>query len=150
MPRVKIRFAIVALAATALAGCADDAATPSASDAAAAGPSSPYTSPAAPSAGASPTVPSGCPVTAAVLEKAFKANAEIAGAIVLGKGLKDVSCYAGWATASAQPANLEGAVVLFRYDAAKKAWAAVSGGTDGVCRDTVPEDVATHLKGCQN
>ncbi|WP_433216739.1 hypothetical protein ACQP00_08355 [Dactylosporangium sp. CS-047395] len=92
----------------------------------------------------------GCPVTVAALEKAFKANKEIADNILLGKGLKDASCYGGWATAVAQPLNMDAATVLFKYDAAKKTWAAVSGGTDGICRDTVPEDVATHLKGCQN
>lgn len=154
MPRVKIRFALagLSLAAAALAGCSDDPAAPAASNAAAPPPatSAAAAAPSSPAAPSPVTAPSSCPVTAATLEKAFKANAQIADAIVLGKGFKDVSCYAGWATASAQPTNLEAAVVLFKYDAAKKTWAAVSGGTDGVCRDKVPADIATHLKGCQN
>ncbi|HTJ36579.1 MAG TPA: hypothetical protein VL738_25445 [Dactylosporangium sp.] len=144
------------LLATLLAGCSDDEPVDSAAPAASAAPAS--SAPAAPSTAPSSVAPSakssaaggGCPVTVATLEKAFKANPKVAAAIVLGKGLKDVSCYEGWATAVAQPTNLEPATVLFKYDSAKKAWAAVSGGTDGVCRDTVPEDVATHLKGCQN
>ncbi|WP_433084559.1 hypothetical protein ACQP1P_08000 [Dactylosporangium sp. CA-052675] len=155
-----IRFAlpVLMLAAAGLAGCSGGDAAESAAPPASNAPVVPTNASAPPSAAASSKAPaagasgaaSGCPVTAATLEKAFKANAEVAGAVVLGKGLKDVSCYGGWATASAQPANLEAAVVLFKYDAGKKTWAALSGGTDGVCRDTVPEDVATHLKGCQN
>ncbi|MER7281431.1 hypothetical protein ABT369_44045 [Dactylosporangium sp. NPDC000244] len=161
---MNIRFAlpvwlpVFLLAAAGLAGCSDGNAAESAAPPASNAPVVPtYTSP-APSAGASSKAPaagasgaaSGCPVTAAVLQKAFQGNAEVAGALVLGKGLKDISCYAGWATAVTQPTNLDPAVVLFKYDAAKKTWAAVIGGTDGVCRETVPEDVATHLKGCQN
>ncbi|MFD0581827.1 hypothetical protein [Dactylosporangium darangshiense] len=140
------------LLATLLAGCSDDEPVDSAAPAASAAPAS--SAPAAAPSSAAPSAKSsaagGCPATVATLEKAFKANPKVAAAIVLGKGLKDVSCYEGWATAVAQPTNLEPATVLFKYDSAKKAWAAVSGGTDGVCRDTVPEDVATHLKGCQN
>ncbi|MEV8512844.1 hypothetical protein [Dactylosporangium sp. NPDC051484] len=152
------------LLATVLAGCSDD--TPADSEAAAttttatsatapssaaAEASSEAPSSASPSAKAgSSTATAGCPVTAATLEKAFRANIKVASAVVLGKGLKDVSCHNGWATAVTQPTNLEPAVVLFKYDAAKKTWAALVGGTDGVCRDTVPADTATHLKGCQN
>jgi hypothetical protein len=160
MLRVKTRIVVpVALAAIALAGCSDDepvdlGAAPTSP--AAAAPSSPVAtngkvvpSSPAPSAKVSGAT-AGCPVTVAVLEKAFKASAAVAGAIVLGKGLKDISCYQGWATAVTQPTNLEAAVVLFKYDAAKKTWVAQSGGTDGVCREAVPQDVATHLKGCQN
>jgi hypothetical protein len=160
---VNIRFALpvalpsLLLAATALAGCSDSG-TPAASAPAtssAAVPSTAAATSAAPTSKAAAVdnasgAASGCPVTAAVLVKAFKANAEVAGAIVLGKGFKDISCYAGWATAVAQPTNLDPAVVLFKYDAAKKTWAARAGGTDGVCRDAVPNEVATHLKGCQN
>ncbi|MFG2036958.1 hypothetical protein [Dactylosporangium sp. NPDC048998] len=148
------------LLATVLAGCSDDtpADTAAAATTAAAAPSSvaAEASSAAPGdasssvkAGSS-AASAGCPVTVATLEKAFRANVKVASAIVLGKGLKDVSCYGGWATAVTQPTNLEPAVVLFKYDAAKKSWAALVGGTDGVCRDTVPADAATHLKGCQN
>ncbi|MFI5907391.1 hypothetical protein [Dactylosporangium sp. NPDC051541] len=163
---MNIRFALpialpsVLLAATALAGCADKddpgTAAPPASTATAVVPVSEAASPAAKASGKAPSggvasgAAAGCPVTAAVLEKAFKANKEIADNILLGKGLKDVSCYGGWATATATPENMDQAVVLFKYDAAKKTWAAVIGGTDGVCRDRVPEAVATHLKGCQN
>ncbi|GAA2381581.1 hypothetical protein GCM10010170_089400 [Dactylosporangium salmoneum] len=147
------------LLSAALAGCSDDSTDDTAAPAAptsAAGPSSAAPSSAAPSAktssktSAKPSAAGGCPVTAAVLEKAYKANAEVAGALVLGKGLTNVSCYQGWATAQTQPTDVDQAVVLFQYDAAKKSWAALIGGTDGVCRDTVPEDVATHLAGCQN
>jgi hypothetical protein len=162
MPHVKIRILIPValpclLAATVLAGCSDDepAQTAAPATTAAAASSAPAADPGSqpisagpsgkPSAGAA-----GCPVTAAALEKAFKANPRLAAAVVLGKGLKDVSCYDGWATAVAQPTNLEAATVLFKYDTAKKSWVAVSGGTDGVCRDAVPQDIATHLKGCQN
>jgi hypothetical protein len=155
MPRVKMRFALPAcsaLAAVALTGCSDEPTptTPSASNPAAAPATSAATVPSSAAAASPAAAASSCPVTAATLEKAFKANAVIADAIVLGKGFRDISCYAGWATAAAQPANLEAATVLFKYDTAKKTWAAISGGTDGVCRDRVPADIATHLKGCQN
>lgn len=163
MPHVNTRIALafaapLAIAALTMAGCSDDDASdpgiPPASIAAANTPASTYTSPAAgPSskaASAAASAGTGCPVTAATLEKAFKANPEIASALVLGKGLKDVSCYGGWATASTQPTNVDVAVVVFQYDAAKKTWKAVNGGTDGPCRDIVPEAAATHLKGCQN
>ncbi|WP_432836407.1 hypothetical protein [Dactylosporangium sp. CA-092794] len=144
-------------AAVALAGCSDDTpvdiaeppatTVPASSPAPAAAPSSAAPTSAAPSAGASGP---GCPVTAAVLEKAFKASPEIMSALVLGKGLNNISCYAGWATANTQPTDVDVAVVVFKYDAAKKTWVAQSGGTDGVCRYGVPADIATHLKGCQN
>ncbi|MFB9408108.1 hypothetical protein [Dactylosporangium matsuzakiense] len=162
---MNIRFALpvalpgLLLAATALAGCADEAepitSAPPASTKAVVPVSEAASPPKAPSSkaasgGAASGAASGCPVTAAVLEKAFKANKQVADAILLGKGFKDVSCYGGWATATATPENMDQAVVLFKYDAAKKTWAAVVGGTDGVCRDRVPDDVATHLKGCQN
>ncbi|MER7002660.1 hypothetical protein ABT297_06385 [Dactylosporangium sp. NPDC000555] len=147
------------LLATVLAGCSDDtpvndeaaATTSAAASSAAAVASSEAPGGASPSVkGGSSAATAGCPVNAATLEKAFRANAKVASAVVLGKGLKDVSCYGGWATAVTQPTNLEPAVVLFKYDAAKKTWAALVGGTDGVCRDNVPADAATHLKGCQN
>jgi hypothetical protein len=157
MPRVIRRVLIpTAFVAVALAGCSDAPAdTAAAATSVAAAPSSaaalpvsaPPSTPAPPSAGPSAA---GCPVTAAALEKAFKANAKVADALVLGKGLTNVSCYQGYATASTQPTNVDVAVVLFRYDTAKKVWTAVGGGTDGVCRDAVPDAIATHLKGCQN
>ncbi|MEV6929719.1 hypothetical protein AB0M46_35230 [Dactylosporangium sp. NPDC051485] len=157
--RIAMSAAVPALLlSAALAGCSDDTTDDSAAppaqapSSAAAAASSNAPSSAAPSAktSAKTSAAAGCPVTAAVLEKAFKANAEVAGALVLGKGLTNVSCYQGWATAVTQPTNVDTAVVLFKYDTAKKAWAALIGGTDGVCRDTVPADVATHLAGCQN
>src|SRR4051794_3572035 len=155
IPHVNIRFALpvaipsLLLAATALAGCSDSD-TPAASAPATSSAAAPTSAAATSAAPASKPAAldnasgaaSGCPVTATVLEKAFKANAEVAGAIVLGKGFKDISCYAGWATAVAQPTNLDPAVVLFKYDAAKKVWAAKIGGTDGVCRGTVPDEIA--------
>ncbi|WP_432987037.1 hypothetical protein [Dactylosporangium sp. CA-233914] len=149
--------ALLATLLLVLAGCSDDETAESSAPA-----SNPAVAPtseaAAPSSAAPSAAPSskasgagsGCPVTAAALQKAFQANAEVASALVLGKGFKDISCYEGWATAVTQPTNLDAAVVLFKYDTAKKTWAAVIGGTDGVCRENVPADIATHLKGCQN
>jgi hypothetical protein len=145
----------ILLPATLLAGCSDDEPVDTGAPAAATtAASAPSTKPSAPASSAAPSAKAsgagGCPATAATLEKAFKASPKVAAALVLGKGLKDVSCYEGWATATTQPTNVDPAVVLFRFDAAKKSWTAVAGGTDGVCQDAVPADVATHLKGCQN
>lgn len=155
----------IALAAIALAGCssedpADTTAAPSATAAAAtaatAGSASAAPS-AAQSAAASSAAPAGsgtaaagggCPVDAATLQKAFQDNPEIAGAILLGKGFKDISCYQGYATALTQPEAVDTAVVVFKYDAAKKSWKALRGGTDGVCAGNVPDAVRPHLKHC--
>jgi hypothetical protein len=161
MPRVKTRALLpIAVAAIALAGCssedpADTTAAPSktasgnpASSGAAAPSSAAAPSGAAPAKSSAAAAGGGCPVDAATLQKAFQANPEIAGAILLGKGFKDISCYQGWATALTQPEAMDTAVVLFRYDAAKRSWVAVTGGTDGVCQTGVPDGVRPHLKHC--
>lgn len=154
----------LAVAALALAGCsggkpASTTAPPPGAAGAATGPSGASGEPsgepsgvapasAAPSARKSGAAP--CPVTAITLQKALIANHDVAGTVSQGAGLKDISCYSGWATAVSQPLNMEASVVLFHYDTAKGDWVAVRAGTSGVCRDGVAHDVATHLKGCRN
>lgn len=143
----------IAVAAIALAGCSSEdpadttaaptgAASSSAPTAAAPSSAAPGTSSAAAPGGG------GCPVDAATLQKAFQANAEVAGAIILGKGFKEISCYQGYATALTQPEAMDTAVVVFKYDAAKKTWAAVMGGTDNVCKANVPAAIQPKLKHC--
>ncbi|GAB3825031.1 hypothetical protein ACFPIJ_63990 [Dactylosporangium cerinum] len=147
----------IAIAAVALAGCssedpADTTAAPAgaatSSAAPAAGPSSAAASSAAPGTSSAAATGGGCPVDATALKKAFQANAEVAGAIILGKGFKDISCYQGYATALTQPEAMDTAVVVFKYDAAKKTWAALIGGTDNVCENTVPAAIRPNLKHC--
>jgi hypothetical protein len=155
---VKTRALIpIAVAAIALAGCSsEDPAdtTPAAADAtSSAAPAAGTSSAAAPSS-AAPGKSSaaagggGCPVDATTLQKAFQANAEVAGAIILGKGFKDISCYQGYATALTQPEAMDTAVVVFKYDATQKTWAALIGGTDNVCQNTVPAAIRPKLKHC--
>ncbi|MEV4133286.1 hypothetical protein AB0J72_14095 [Dactylosporangium sp. NPDC049742] len=146
----------IAVAAIALAGCssedpADTTAAPAAtnSTAPAAGTSSAAApSSAAPAASGSAATGGSCPVDAATLQKAFQANAEVAGAIILGKGFKDISCYQGYATALTQPEAMDTAVVVFKYDGTNKVWKALIGGTDNVCQDTVPASIRPKLKHC--
>lgn len=140
----------IAVAAIALAGCSSE--DPADTTAA---PANTAASSAAPAAGASSAAPAstgadgtGCPVESTTLQKAFQANAEVAGSVLLGKGFKDISCYQGYATALTQPEAMDTAVVVFKYDAAKKTWAAVMGGTDGVCQANVPAEIRSHLKNC--
>jgi len=89
----------------------------------------------------------GCPVDVPTLEQAFKASAKVADNFVLGKGLKDPSCYSGYATAVTQPTNMDPAVILFRFDPAQNGWAAVIGGID-ICHLAVPEWISTRLDNC--
>ena len=149
--------ALGVVAAIALSGCssedpADTTAAPAASStttaAAASTSSAAAPSSAAPAGSGSAATGAGCPVDAATLQKAFQANAEVAGSIILGKGFKDISCYQGYATALTQPEAMDTAVVVFKYDTAKKTWAAVMGGTDGVCQANVPAEIRSHLKHC--
>jgi len=155
-PVMKRLLLLTAFSAVALAGCstddpADTTAAPGSAAASSAAPSAAASSAAAPSSaapGKSGAAAGGCPVDATTLRKAFQANAEVAGSIIVGKGLTNISCYQGWATAQTQPDQMDVAVVVFKYDAAKKTWAAVIGGTDGVCRDNVPADIRPHLKNC--
>ena len=124
----------MAVAMVALAGCATDKPTDTSAAPTTKAPSNaapPSSAPASPAPSGS--AGGGCPVDAATLKKAFQANAEVARVIVLGKGFKDISCYQGYATAKAQPENVEAAAVLFKYDTAKKSWVALRGGTDGAC-----------------
>ncbi|GAA3204626.1 hypothetical protein ACFO1B_42230 [Dactylosporangium siamense] len=141
----------IAVAAVALAGCssedpADTTAAPAGAATSSAAPAAGTSSAAAPSSAAA--TGGGCPVDATALQKAFQANAEVAGAIILGKGFKDISCYQGYATALTQPEAMDTAVVVFKYDPAKKTWAALIGGTDNVCENTVPAAIRPNLKHC--
>jgi hypothetical protein len=141
---------VAATAALALTGCSDG---PPKDNGAAAAPTTeqsllPQTGPAPTKPGASPQA--GCPVDAATLEKAFVANLEVSNAVDIGTGLTDISCAQNWATARTQPEANDKATVLFQYDAAKKQWFAVAGGTDGVCtgKVKVPAEIAKLLKNC--
>jgi hypothetical protein len=155
MTRALLPIAVVAVA---LAGCssedpADTTAAPAGAASSSAAPAAGTSSAAAPSSaapGKSSTAATGggCPVNEATLRKAFQANAEVAGAIILGKGFKDISCYQGYATALTQPEAMDTAVVVFKYDATKKTWAALIGGTDNVCENTVPAAIRPNLKHC--
>lgn len=138
---------VVALAAAA-AGCAGK--DSGASSAAPAGGASP-TATATPAVSTPPATPEvakgGCPVDATTLEKAFKANPDLANAIILGSGFSDITCYMDYATARANPVNMDRAMVLFAYDRGAGTWKALSGGTDLDCRQA-PATVIPHLPGC--
>jgi hypothetical protein len=144
MPRVTKRLLLsITLISVALAGCSSGRRTdPAAEAAAAAGP------PPSVQASGSPDPETGCPVDIPTLEKAFKANGLVVDNVVLGKGLKDPSCYQGYATALTQPENVNTAVVVFLYDAPERVWGAVIGGGESVCPDTVPLTVRPHLRNC--
>jgi hypothetical protein len=102
-----------------------------------------------PSPATPPVAKAGCPVDATTLEAAFKANPELADAIILGSGLSDVTCYMDYATARTKPVNMDRAMVLFAYDPGAGTWKAISGGTDLDCRQA-PTTVISHLPGCHN
>ncbi|WP_238016115.1 hypothetical protein KZZ52_08310 [Dactylosporangium sp. AC04546] len=133
-----------------LTGCSGGGSTPSiAPTTLAASPEEslpPQTGPAPTKPGASPQA--GCPVDSATLEKAFNANAKLSSDIVLGAGLTGISCVQDYATAKAQPTNVDPATVLFHYDATQKMWIALAGGTDGVCDNVVPQAIKAELKNC--
>ncbi len=98
---------------------------------------------------ASPTAaPDGCPVDAATLEKAFKANADLAANVILGGGLVRITCYQGYAVAHTTPTEVDSALVLFIYNASTATWSAVTAGTAVPCGDFVPAAVVPHLPGC--
>jgi hypothetical protein len=136
---------MVALAAT---GCASQApSTTAPASTVASTPAAVSTTPATKTS-APAVAKAGCPVDAATLEKAFKANAQLADAIVLGNGLRDVTCYQDFAVAHTTPTNVDPATVLFSYDKSKGAWTAVTGGTSIQCGKVVPNAVIPHLPGC--
>jgi hypothetical protein len=146
---VALRLCLVgAVAALATAGCTSPA--PSPTTPASTGASTPTTASTTPATSTSAPVvaKAGCPVDAATLEKAFKANAQLADAIVLGNGLRDVTCYQDFAVARATPTNVDAATVLFSYDKTKSVWTAVTGGTSIQCGNVVPDAVIPHLPGC--
>jgi hypothetical protein len=139
-------FAVVALAA----GCAGkDSGAPAAEPTQETSPTAAVsTPPATPTPSATPqAAKAGCPVDAATLGKAFKANPDLANAIILGSGFSDITCYMDFATARTNPVNMDRAMVLFAYDSGAGTWKAVSGGTDLDCRQA-PSTVVSHLPGC--
>ncbi|GAB3982644.1 hypothetical protein V1634_25805 [Plantactinospora veratri] len=111
--------------------------------------------PAAPATTAAPTptatATDGCPVDAATLFAALKANGELYGAVDSQiSGLRDLACQRGYATATTivPPELVDPAFVLFRYDRDGATWRALVAGTDAICTDLVPADVIPRLPGC--
>ncbi|MFG2036957.1 hypothetical protein [Dactylosporangium sp. NPDC048998] len=102
----------------------------------------PQTGPAPLKPGASPQA--GCPVDAAGLEKTLVADAQLAAAVQLGKGLTDISCVQDYATARTEG---DRATVLFHYDSTQQLWVALAGGTANAC-DKAPQDIRKQLKNC--
>jgi hypothetical protein len=144
----------VSVVALAMAGCASkDSDTPTVEPTGVPSSTSsatPTAAPTTPPATATPQVAkAGCPVDTSTLEAAFKANRELADAIILGSGLTDITCYMDYATARTNPVNMDRAMVLFAYDPGAGTWKAVSGGTDLDCRQA-PTAVISHLPGCHN
>jgi hypothetical protein len=132
-------LAVLAGAAATLAACSGDAkpanpAVPTPDQQSLA----PQTGPAPLKPGVSPQT--GCPVDGPALEKALAANGEAAAAVQLGKGLTDVSCAQGWATARTEG---DRAVILFQFDGAQQRWVFV-----GIKCDQAPADVRKQLKNC--
>ncbi|AVT31846.1 hypothetical protein C6361_22915 [Plantactinospora sp. BC1] len=111
-------------------------------------PATPATT-AAPAPTATPT--DGCPVDAATLFAALKANGELYGAVDTEiSGLRDLACLRGYATGTTivPPERVDPAFVLFRYDRDSATWRALVAGTDAICTDLVPADVIPRLPGC--
>ncbi|MFY1693365.1 hypothetical protein [Plantactinospora sp. WMMB782] len=140
---------IVGLALLA-SGCGDGEATGTAS-----------TPPAAPTTAAAPTTspaPSptpalrdGCPVDAAPLFAALKANRELFDAVNAEiSGVRDPACYRGYATATTiVPRGLvDPAFVLYEYDRDSATWKAINAGTHAICTDLVPRKLMFRLPGC--
>ncbi len=140
-----LAVSVVALAA----GCAgnDSGASSAPSATAAVTPTATPTAAASAPPATPEAVKAGCPADAATLGKAFKANPELANAIILGSGFSDITCYMDYATARTNPVNMDRAMVLFGYDANTGTWKALSGGTDLDCRQA-PTTVVSHLPGC--
>jgi hypothetical protein len=150
MLRSMTKTHLVAVAALiSLAGCTSPTTTTPSPATPTGSANGPATTPVATTAPAS--AKQGCPVDASTLEQAFKANADLAGAIVLGGGLRKVTCYQDFAVAVTTPTEVDPATVLFSYDKAKGVWTAVTGGTAISCGEHgVPAAVISHLPGCRS
>jgi hypothetical protein len=150
-PGLALAFAVLTLSA---AGCsARDAGSPGQAQASTpaaarslAGSSIPSAAPG--SVAPSPSGAAGCPVEAATLERAFKANTALADAIVMGSSLREVACYQDFATALTTPDQVDTATVLFSFNPATATWSALTGGTDVNCADKVPAAIIPHLPRC--
>ena len=90
-----------------------------------------------------------CPVTAATLMAALRANAKLHSALASPNEVKNPHCASGYAVATTVPiVQVEPALVVYAFDAKVGTWRAVNGGTDGVCEGTVPAAIAKQLPGC--
>jgi hypothetical protein len=135
------------VAAATLAGCTTPTPTTPDGQPASAGQPSSAGQPVATQTTATAPAPA-CPVNAATLETAFKANTALASAIVLGGGLDRITCYQNYAVAHTTPTTVDPAVVLFVYDPATRTWSAVTAGTAMSCGQYVPPAVIAQLPGC--
>ncbi|MEQ4302042.1 hypothetical protein ABNF97_11735 [Plantactinospora sp. B6F1] len=100
-----------------------------------------------------PASTDGCPVDAATLFAALKANREIYSALDPKiSGLRDLACYRGYATATTivPPELVDPAFVAFEYERDSATWTALTAGTDAICTDLVPTNVIPRLPGCVN
>ncbi|GIG92419.1 hypothetical protein [Plantactinospora endophytica] len=98
-----------------------------------------------------PAAEDGCPVDAATLYTALKANRELTNALSAEMtGVRDPACHRGYATGTTiVPLDkADPALVAFKYDRDSATWTALMAGTDGVCEDVVPADIIPKLPGC--
>ncbi|MGX7674703.1 hypothetical protein [Plantactinospora sp. DSM 117369] len=106
---------------------------------------------AAPTPSPTPAATDGCPVDAATLFTALKANRKLFAAVDAEiSGVRDPACHRGYATATTivPPERADPAWVVFAYDRDSATWTALAAGTDAVCTDLVPSDVIPRLPGC--
>ncbi|MGI5149215.1 hypothetical protein ACQEVC_23095 [Plantactinospora sp. CA-294935] len=105
----------------------------------------------APTPSPTPAATDGCPVDAATLFAALKANRKLFAAVDAEiSGVRDPACHRGYATATTivPPERADPAWVVFEYDRDGATWTALGAGTDAVCTDLVPSDVIPRLPGC--
>jgi hypothetical protein len=153
------------LATAALAACSDrvdtvsgEAAPVTAAPAGSAAPAPTVTTPAAttpPAAGSAKTTTGAaapkkaCPVTAATLYRALKADKSMWDRTATPTGLEKATCAEGYATAITIVKNVDPAGVLFKYDPATAAWKPLNLGSGGYCEGYVKQSLAQRLgNGC--
>ncbi|SNY48813.1 hypothetical protein [Paractinoplanes atraurantiacus] len=103
------------------------------------------------SATAPPRDTNPCPVSAAVLYKALRADKDMSARTKPTVALKDETCYQGYATAITivEGKNVQPAGVLFEYDTEARTWRPLNLGSGGYCEGYTSAAVSKRLgNGC--
>ncbi|XVV09308.1 hypothetical protein ACQP2X_31245 [Actinoplanes sp. CA-131856] len=92
-----------------------------------------------------------CPVSAAVLYKALRADKDMSARTTPTVALKNETCYQGYATAITivEGKNVQPAGVLFKYDTEARTWRPLNLGSGGYCEGYTSAAISKRLgNGC--